>query len=286
MMKKIVILLSAFLVFISIILAKEEVYQNQVEKSLKLLKQNEVKEKFSFIVCSDSHIGFEGADKIFKKILEEAEKRKTAFVVCCGDLVEKGNFKDWKELRNILNNFTLPFFPAIGNHDSFFTNEYYGKYMGDLYYSFDYENSHFVILDNAQIGNNATLYLEPGLKDEQWKWLRKDLTENKKKHKFVFMHFPIFGSRSMLDPQYIVNTTIEEREKEVKDLEKLFKKANVKYVFNGHIHDYEKNIRSGIIYIRCGGAGGETSSKNFHFVQVFVDGNKIKDEVIFLNDLK
>lgn len=280
---KSVILVALFLSLTFLVQSKEIKREVQIVKSLSQLKKSKDVKDFSFIVCSDNHMGHEGADKVFREILKQAELRGVDFVVNCGDLVEKGNFKEWKDLRRALEEFSLPFFPTVGNHDSFFTNKYYLKYMGSLYYSFDYGDCHFLILDNAQLVNNATLYLEPGQKGEQWDWLKSDLKKSRKRYKFVFMHFPMYGRRSMLDPQYIKNATWEKREREVGELNNLFIKAGVDYVFNGHIHNWTRTIRDGIVRIRCGGAGGETDPKNFHFIQVFVKKDKVIDEVVFLN---
>lgn len=179
----------------------------------------------------------------------------------------------------------MPLYSAIGNHDSYLSNKLYKENRGKLYYSFDYGNSHFIVLDNAQQFNNATLFMQPGNGPSQWKWLREDI-KTPAAHKFVFFHFPVYGNRSMLDPQYLQATPPEKRQREVDEMIKLFRKNGVEYIVHGHLHSHERQELEGIVYLRTGGGGGsrasETDEKDVGFIQFFVGPDGVADVPVYI----
>ncbi len=277
---------SAILLFILLLTYFQSTWAQQPGNLLSLSKLPKTQaNKFNFIVLGDTHLGSKMAEEPFQEIVKQINYRMPSFVINTGDNIDVDEPNQWKIFNELTSKIKVPFFTAIGNHDSYISNRLYLKNRGPLYYSFDYGNSHFIILDNAQNTNNATLYIYPQKKSEQWDWLVKDINSNAI-HKFVFFHFPVFGKRSMLDPQYNPFTSQEERKTEVEKMIKLFKENGVKYVCFGHIHDYKREEIDGIIHLRSGGGGGSETSKtvkeNIHFVHFFVDDKSIKDIAVFI----
>lgn len=240
---------------------------------------------FSFIAVSDTHLGDEEATERFLKIVEHVNFRKPAFFIICGDNVDVDSKEQWEEFDRLTSKLEVPLHTAIGNHDSYLSTRLYKKHRGKLFYSFGYGNSHFIVLDNAQKFNNATLFMQPGNKPAQWKWLREDI-KTPAAHKFVFFHFPVYGSRSMLDPQYMQATPPEKRRKEVDEMIKLFKENGVEYIVFGHRHSYEREVREGIVHLRTGGGGGSrashTGEENVGFVQFFVGPDSVEDVPVYI----
>ncbi|MBI5031580.1 MAG: metallophosphoesterase, partial [Chloroflexi bacterium] len=152
--------------------------------------------------------------------------------------------------------------PSAGNHDMSYNN---GKSFADvfvnppnpssdpvqreLYYSFDYGNAHFVILDN---------FLSYTPSSSQYNWLQNDLAASNQFWKFVIFHVPPYASDSNQLPRDNTN--------EVRYLVPLFEQYGVDIVLNGHWHLYERMYpllggqvstieAGGVVYVVTGGGG-------------------------------
>jgi len=224
-------------------------------------------QRFAFAVMGDNRDG----DPIFRKIIESLNADlEIGFAVNCGDLTPHGREREFKHYLLMTGKSRIEIYPVIGNHDIVDSRTNYEKFLAPRYYSFDYGNSHFVMLDNVSQG---------GLGKAQWSWLRKDLSKHSREHVFVFFHKPL------LDPSGHMPHYIMKPRNEVQELIALFQKYNVKYVFFGHIHGYGRAERDGIVYILTGGAGSPLylpafSGGFYHYVKVNVDGKNISDEVV------
>jgi len=144
------------------------------------------------------------------------------------------------------------------------------KYFGPAYYSFDYQNSHFIVLDNS---------FQNRFDRTQFEWLKKELSSSQAKHKFVFMHRPTF------DPSEIYQDYTMSGREVTQELMRLFTKFKVDYVFAGHIHGYARAERDGVIYIVTAGAGAPLylpagMGGFYNYVRVSVDNGKVSDKVI------
>jgi len=145
--------------------------------------------------------------------------------------------------------------------------------FSELAYSFDYGNSHFVVLDSEKPKEHI-------VNDVQRAWLERDLSANKKENTFVFFHeFAYQVSQNLKDG---LDADTGERDQ----FWNILKKYNVKYVFNGHAHLFsEKKI--GNIYQIVEGDTDSTDDdfplagfadyayKGKAFSVVQVDGGKI-----------
>ncbi|MCJ7796556.1 MAG: metallophosphoesterase, partial [Thermoleophilia bacterium] len=211
------------------------------------------------------------------------------------------------------------FCPVAGNHDfpvqpHWF--EFWAPPADKLYYSFDYGNSHFIVLDTnkailSEGDKTEDQKCEPGSEHEaiqtqaasyrpgsaQYEWLAKDLATTKKAQVFVFFHSPAFSySGHDGDPGI------------QRWLCPLFEQYKVTAVFSGHSHSYERFVplrvdvssgkpvavpdeKNGVVYIVTAGGGmplyditpnptHAATAKAFHFIRVDVDGEIVKCTVI------
>ncbi len=223
---------------------------------------------FSFVVFGDNRDG----DKIFMDLIEKVNQEENiSFAVNTGDFVSRGRENEYRNYLEMTSRLKVKVYNVPGNHDLVLGGDkYFGKYFGPLYYSFDYKNSHFVVLNNA-----FKRYFDA----EQFEWLKNDLASTKKENIFVFMHRPTF------DPTEIHKGYIMSGRKTIEELMRLFRRSKVDYVFAGHLHGYARAKRKGTVYIIAAGAGAPLYlPKDFggfyHYVKIRVDGKKITDEVV------
>ncbi len=174
------------------------------------------------------------------------------FVTHLGDMVCGGNkwigikekdinrqFKDFFSLTSRLK----PILYTVKGEMDLLNNspESYLKYTKRKeYYSFNYGNIHFLILDTTDSS--------PGrIGSDQMKWLQKDLNLHKGSEAiFVFTHHPLFI------PKRIKHLGKEFHHKEHNKLHRLFLKFPVKAVFSGHLSIFHKEKKDKILYVITG----------------------------------
>ncbi len=200
--------------------------------------------KFSFAVFSDIHYekpNYNVSEYFVKPFADEINKKypEIKFVAQTGDFIHGGKGKSEDELNFVLKDFNnkvkRPLYIAKGNHDRF---EKYGeitipifskelnKTILTTYYSFDYQNSHFIFLD-------CTVHSP----EPQFKWLIDDLNKtnnNRKiKHIFVFSHYPLWivARAGFTDKSY------------AERLISIFSKYEIDAFFCGHTHNQTTSAR-------------------------------------------
>jgi len=213
---------------------------------------------FAFVVIGDNRTYPER----FAKVTARAWAERPNFVVNVGDVVTNGNVKEqWINeylgpAADLMRR--VPTYVAIGNHER--NADWYYKYVSypkpENYYSFDYGNAHFSIIDS---NNN----LSPN--SEQFNWLSKDLSRSKARWKFVFHHHPPYSSdENDYGDTYKGKSKLGDMN--VRQLVPLYEKNKVDIVWYGHIHDYERtwplrdgkvDQKRGVTYIQTGGGGAE-----------------------------
>lgn len=200
---------------------------------------------FTFVVYGDSR----SRHDVHRKVLEKILAAKPAFVVHTGDQVADGqNASQWPTFFEVTRELlrSTPFFPALGNHErnTPFWYQLFAKTSG--YYSFDWANAHFTIL-NSDVRNVTP----PEAQEEYWSkqiaWLEEDLEKSRNADfHFVVFHHP---------PYTAVQRRKEESARVAARLAPLLRKHKVDAVFGGHDHNYQHHLESGIHYVVTGGGG-------------------------------
>jgi len=181
----------------------------------------------------------------------EAEGPRTAAIFNCGDLVHGGAVNPDALYRSFFREYNsvgmpLPFYNVNGNHEiagagmeeaydryllPFLSSEA-GKEIRNRYYSLDFGNSHFVIIDgqprDRKGGDHEKRVFD--LVGEQWRWLENDLEANKnKEHIFLFSHPTIWPVNSG-DVLYVYDPEKQSQ------FVNLLLKYKVRAFFAGHEH--------------------------------------------------
>lgn len=180
---------------------------------------------------------YDNSHEAVDALLKDDRVNSFDFILNAGDMCDNGkNFNQWGMALGTYQDLTLntSVFVTSGNHENntgamgrFFN---YTEKVGDEvkaisgeYYSFDYANAHFTVLDT----NDAS---SDGLGEAQLEWLKNDLANTDAKWKFVLMHKSLYSAGS------------HAFDGEVKamrgQLTTLFAEQGVNVVFGGHDHTY------------------------------------------------
>lgn len=222
---------------------------------------------FSFAVFGDNH----GSGETFEKLIDKINQDKEIiFAINVGDAVLRGTEKEFKAYLKTVFKLNVPVYNVPGNHDTAHGGwKVFKRIFGYLYRSFDYRDCHFVILDNS---------FGESFNKRQFEWFKNDLSQSRARHKFVFLHRPIF------DPSEIFDNYVMSGRQVTEEMMRLFEKYKVEYVFAGHIHGYASADRGGVRYIITGGAGAPLRLPPefggfYNYVKVTVGNGKATDKV-------
>ncbi len=221
-------------------------------------------EGFLFMVFGESR----GGEHVFRRIIGDINYRKPLFALSCGDMVEDGSSGSYKDFMKEIGKVKVPFLTVVGESEvPMGSRRRYEDNLGATYYSFDFRNVHFILLDN---GDNR-------MSEEQFLWLENDLMNNKAIHTFVFMHRPPFDPRPGRDQPMNLGT-------QYRRLSGILEKYKVSRVFSSGIHGYFKEERGSVPYVITGGGGSELASSDafYNYVLVEVTQDKVKDKLIKL----
>lgn len=155
------------------------------------------RDKFSFANIADPHVNAQLSDQV-----REISSTGTdlAFIQVSGDLTNNATQAEFDYYNRATAGSSVPVWPAVGNHEYSGGSGYavridnYRRNVGPEWYSFDYGNRHFVVLEN----NGAAPF------DEQLDWITDDLERNAggDTRLVVLAHQPMnvpFGSPSTYD---------------------------------------------------------------------------------------
>jgi 3',5'-cyclic AMP phosphodiesterase CpdA len=210
--------------------------------------------RFALIGNTNPESPFQKVSERVRKTFKVINEDNPIFIVHLGDIVYGG--KEWmgikrKDISLQYNQFfkyasTLNpiLYTVKGEMDLYNdSSELYRVYSGrEDYYSFNYGNLHFVILDTTDD--------TPGeMSKEQLIWLENDLTAYRDAHVFVFTHHPIAIPRR--NQSNADKSIFQEPDK----LHTILNKYPIKAVFSGHWSSYNLEKRDNIIYYitGCGG---------------------------------
>ncbi|MBQ4348603.1 MAG: metallophosphoesterase [Clostridia bacterium] len=177
--------------------------------------------------------------RAWAKVVEEAYKTHPDgdFIINTGDLSDHGNnFKHWGWLLNTASDELMGTYlmPTSGNHEGHGENAIVNNFVvpnapeqdttGGVYYSFDYNNIHFAVLNSENLGENE------GLSDEQIEWLKNDMNKSDAQWNFVALHKAVYSQGSHYKDKDVC--AIREQ------LSVLMPELDVDMVFQGHDHVY------------------------------------------------
>ncbi len=239
---------------------------------------------FFFIQMADPQL-FWGSQELWATAIGHANRLKPAFVVVCGDLLNRnGNAakldteKDLKRVEAYLTEAkkldkSIPLYNVAGNHDVCNTPTpetlaWYTKRLGKLWYTFEHAGCKFVVIESDLMKFPKEA---PEQAKAQNKWLRDTLaTIGKKKyrHKFVFMHHPM-ALKTVDEKSSYFNMPAPLRAK----LLEQFGAAGVSKVFSGHYH-CNAIVQAGKIELVTSSSTGKALAKDplgFRIVKVFAD---------------
>ena len=246
---------------------------------------------FTFLVIGDS-----GSDSSAQFTVRDRMLATPAdFLVHTGDMVyDTGSAPDFNPkffapYKDLIR--TMMFWPCLGNHDwltaqgqpwrdAFWTpaNNPAGS---ENYYSFDYGDAHFAVLDSNESTDPAT---------PQYDFLDQDLRASNALWKFLVFHHTIYSNS-----KHGSNLAVQG------NLVPLIDRYSLDLVLMGHDHDYERTFPllanqivapgQGTVYLTTGGGGQQlypsgTSaftaySESVHnFVSVAVDGHTLTEQMI------
>src|SRR4051812_9608123 len=145
--------------------------------AVSLLVAIPVRGDFTFVHCSDIHIGAGNNAEADAELFEEIAKHdpRPRFIVNTGDVCETGTDAEYERYQQVIKSLgDVQAYVAPGNHDVRWNPRGKEGYTrgtnGPLYQSWDCENVHFVTLD-------STVLLEHWghISQEQLDWLKSDL---------------------------------------------------------------------------------------------------------------
>lgn len=221
------------------------------------------KDKFSFLFLADTQQFYSDINEYGITAEKAFAGRNYDFAVIDGDLVNYGaHEKQWTDLISGNRKYfsDIPVLPAAGNHEynlsgtqaktpeCFYSHfnikadhvtavegkAHSGKHTG-IYYSYDYKNTHFVVLNTNEI------YVFGGkLGDAQYNWLISDLeaanADEDIKNIIVYMHNGIYTPGEYGSNQNKNGLTLSLREQ----LQSVFAEQGVDLVLQAHDHIYAR----------------------------------------------
>lgn len=236
--------------------------------------------EYEVLIYPDSQSGdYSGWEQLVKNSADR--NPNAALYISMGDLVDNGEqayqWRTWLDSIKPLSA-RIPLAPTLGNHEMYtldwkmrepraYLNYFDVPSNGNTtfdrhYYSYDYGDVHYVVLDTQLYESNHEDNHDvhhPDLYDVQVQWLRQDLASNTKKWTVVLMHRDPF--------QYAFNRPGASRatgfDEEGVLFMPIFDEFNVDLVLSAHLHSYRNrgHVRnferdaSGPLYILTGIAG-------------------------------
>lgn len=223
---------------------------------------------FSFLYMGDVQSGYDAWGNTLHSVYQACPQIK--FALLGGDLTDNGGDEnEWGQFLDAAAGVfsRIPVMPAMGNHDGTMFLRFFAlpdngpEGIKQVFYSFDYGNAHFVVLDSS---NNT---------DERVKqWLQDDLQVTTKRWKFVVFHIPA----------YPATHDYKEIDKSIRaNWVPILEQNRVDMVFVGHQHEYMRTYpiyqgdvqtepAYGIVYV-MGNAGSKTYAGGGGFPYIAVE---------------
>lgn len=191
---------------------------------------------FNFTVVGDNRNNGGSSLSNYGSVINAMRPFQYEFIINVGDVCYDGrDFNSWHEFFDNMEKHASnhPYMISIGNHeygdDLFAVNfKYFFPYdysnINGHYYSFDYSNAHFLMIDNFDNPLSGGHYVT----ETQLAWIKKDLAANQDKWLFVAFHVPVYSTGDYNMDQILIN-----------QLASIFYDYKVDVVLTGHDHHYE-----------------------------------------------
>lgn len=223
---------------------------------------------FSIAFMGDAQIAGSGEGDRLEAALSDASAKGVSFAVVAGDLSNSGRDYQFDRYLNIMNNSGLTYYSVIGNHDIFFDGwkEYKSK-IGRSIYTITADNLQLFVIDaaNGLLGRR------------QLKWLEEELSNSSASHKIVVGHYPPWVGK--LSSYFKMDS-----EEEAAILKDILYRNNVKYMFAGHYHGFEKIQIGKTWYITSGGVNHQLDlGQRAHYTILSVNGSDLSLQVVYID---
>lgn len=227
----------------------------------------------------------EGINPTFERILSHLESQDIDLLVDVADLTKAGERAEMESVLERLQTEPYPVEVVVGNNDlgpsSTPDDTTFKQVVRDpTYKSFNLEQAHIVLLDNANRG--------VGFSDEELDWLETDLAANTQPVVLLFMHRPI-----NVPFEQVVGTdeTKKSRQSNERFLS-LAKQYEVDHIFTGHLETFLEYNADGIPLTVSGGAHDRPDQVGFgvslpstpHYLLITVEGEDIKVEKVLVEE--
>jgi 3',5'-cyclic-AMP phosphodiesterase len=208
---------------------------------------------------------------VYERTWSEVDASRPDFVINVGDTIQGGNdataVSEWNALRPLWRGYRERMYFTPGNHDiwSPASRNIYEQQTGHpAFYSFNYQNAHFTVLDNSQASDLSLI-----LDDRQMQFLARDLEQNRDRDpKFIFFHKPF----------WLVSVKFQNSQF---PFHQLMRKYGVRYVVSGHGHQYVHAVLDDVIYLEAPSSGGKLKGQGYSqgwfygHMMVAVKGSKV-----------
>lgn len=220
-----------------------------------------------FAVMSDIQEGV----STFRAAQRVLADRRPDFVVLNGDLAYRPREEAYRYFLSALRDspYAGPFFCVVGDHDLVGRTDpsLFRRHFGEDRFAFRYGACQFLLVNDC---------LGP-LKADDYAWIEAEAARAPDaRHRFLFMHVPPLDAPKGVE---VVSAVPRYRR-----LYALAPALKIRRVFSGNLHAYRRIEIEGVPYVVCGGGGAKFQSPEafHHYVEVTVEGDAVRDEVVRL----
>lgn len=223
---------------------------------------------FKFIVCGDPQNQYE----VFDKVLTAA--KSVDFLIIAGDLTGSGTATEFENFKAHMAASGVKYYAVPGNHDvaTMPVDVGFKQYIGPPHRSFDYKNTHFLLIDNS----TPTLGFYPA----EQQWAASDLSAARSRgaeHIIAVCHVP---------PRLPYSANASSGQSKGIDanemLAPVLRKGGAQELFCGHLHTYEQEVEDGLKITISGGAGAPLHGiGSYHnYILVEINGRRLDQNVV------
>ncbi|RMF55668.1 hypothetical protein D6745_01580 [Candidatus Woesearchaeota archaeon] len=232
-------------------------------------------------IYSDPHAGYDGSQEFqpsevyHRRVIDNLLRESPDMVICMGDQVHNLGTNQWSKFDEITSDLRskIPFYPLIGNHDSFVGLEKYLDFF-DGYIPQNGNGNYYYIEDPLALFVCMDVHSNVRLSQDQENWIKQTLDTKSKRFNFLVLHYPPYTTAGR-GPYQNVKESINS----------LLNSYDITAVLSGHIHAYERfviqtqdnNERN---FIVAGGGGGfgcsSTKPNGAHCLDANAETNYLK----------